>query len=84
MGDCDLLFARGLIVEQALAHAPQPWWRAPKQTIVAHCAGTFATTGKTSMPIFMDRHNLKDVNLADVAEAHRKDLAIQDQYGVRS
>jgi class 3 adenylate cyclase len=35
------------------------------------------------MPIFMDRHNLKDVTLADVAEAHQKDLAIQDQYGVR-
>jgi class 3 adenylate cyclase len=31
----------------------------------------------------MDRHNLKDVTLADVAEAHQKDLAIQDQYGVR-
>ena len=35
------------------------------------------------MPIYMDRHNLKDVTLADVAEAHQKDLAIQDQYGVR-
>ena len=35
------------------------------------------------MPIFMDRHNLKDATLADVAEAHQKDLAIQDQYGVR-
>ena len=35
------------------------------------------------MPIYMDRHNLKDVTLADVAEAHQKDLEIQDQYGVR-
>ena len=35
------------------------------------------------MPIFMDRHNLKDVTAADIAAAHLKDLAIQDQYGVR-
>ncbi|HKP24674.1 MAG TPA: nickel-binding protein [Dongiaceae bacterium] len=35
------------------------------------------------MPIFMDRHNLKDVTLADVAEAHKKDVEIQDHYGVR-
>ena len=35
------------------------------------------------MPIFMDRHDLKDVTLADVAEAHKKDVEIQDQYGVR-
>jgi class 3 adenylate cyclase len=35
------------------------------------------------MPIFMDRHDLKGVTAAEVAEAHKKDLAIQDQYGVR-
>jgi class 3 adenylate cyclase len=35
------------------------------------------------MPIFMDRHDLKGVTLADVAEAHKKDVEIQDQYGVR-
>ena len=35
------------------------------------------------MPIFMDRHDLKGVTAADVAAAHLKDLAIQDQYGVR-
>jgi class 3 adenylate cyclase len=35
------------------------------------------------MPIFMDRHDLKDVTAADIAAAHQKDLEIQDQYGVR-
>jgi class 3 adenylate cyclase len=35
------------------------------------------------MPIFMDRHDLKGVTAADIAAAHLKDLAIQDQYGVR-
>ena len=35
------------------------------------------------MPIFMDRHDSKDVTAEDIAEAHKKDLAIQDQYGVR-
>ncbi|MDK1388646.1 DUF4242 domain-containing protein [Sinorhizobium sp. 8-89] len=35
------------------------------------------------MAIFMDRHDLKGYSAADVAEAHRKDLEIQDQYGVK-
>ncbi len=35
------------------------------------------------MPIFMDRHDLKGATAADVADAHRKDLELQDQYGVR-
>ena len=35
------------------------------------------------MPIFMDRHDMKGATAASVAEAHRKDLAIQDKYGVR-
>jgi class 3 adenylate cyclase len=35
------------------------------------------------MPIFMDRHDAKGVTAADLAEAHRKDVAIQDQYGVK-
>lgn len=35
------------------------------------------------MAIFMDRHNLKGYTAADVAAAHKKDLEIQDQYGVK-
>ena len=35
------------------------------------------------MAIFMDRHDLAGTTAADVAEAHRKDLDIQDQYGVK-
>ncbi|MBA3447141.1 MAG: DUF4242 domain-containing protein [Pseudaminobacter sp.] len=35
------------------------------------------------MAIFMDRHDLKGVTAAQIAEAHRKDLEIQDQYGVK-
>lgn len=35
------------------------------------------------MAIFMDRHDLRGYTAADVAEAHRKDLEIQDQFGVR-
>lgn len=35
------------------------------------------------MPIFLDRHDLTGLTAADVAEAHRKDLEIQKQYGVR-
>jgi hypothetical protein len=35
------------------------------------------------MPIFMDRHEMRGLRAEDVAEAHRKDLEIQDQYGVK-
>lgn len=35
------------------------------------------------MPIFMDRHDLKGASATDVADAHRKDLEIQDEYGVK-
>jgi class 3 adenylate cyclase len=35
------------------------------------------------MPIFMDRHCLRDMTPEHVAEAHRKDLGIQDKYGVK-
>jgi class 3 adenylate cyclase len=36
-----------------------------------------------SMAIFMDRHDLKDTTATDIAEAHRKDLEVQERYGVR-
>jgi len=35
------------------------------------------------MAIFLDRHALKGVTAADIAEAHRKDLEVQTRYGVR-
>jgi len=35
------------------------------------------------MPIFLDRHDLKGLTAADVADAHRKDLEVQGHYGVR-
>jgi len=35
------------------------------------------------MPIFLDRHDLSGLTATDIAEAHRKDLEVQDQYGVR-
>jgi class 3 adenylate cyclase len=35
------------------------------------------------MAIFMDRHDLAGTSAAEVAEAHRRDLEIQDDYGVK-
>jgi len=35
------------------------------------------------MPIFMDRHDLRGTTAAEIAEAHRKDLEVQDRYGVK-
>jgi class 3 adenylate cyclase len=34
------------------------------------------------MPIFLDRHDLHGLTASDIAEAHRKDLEVQRQYGV--
>jgi hypothetical protein len=33
------------------------------------------------MPIFMDRHDMAGATAENIAEAHRKDLEIQDKYG---
>ena len=33
------------------------------------------------MPIFLDRHDLKGLTAADIAEAHRQDLETQTRYG---
>ncbi len=35
------------------------------------------------MPIFMDRHDMRGAKAEDVAEAHRRDLEMQDKYGVK-
>jgi class 3 adenylate cyclase len=35
------------------------------------------------MPIFIDRHDMRDMTAESVAAAHRKDLEIQDKYGVK-
>src|SRR5215207_8214317 len=35
------------------------------------------------MPIFLDRHDLTGLTAGDIAEAHRKDLEVQERYGVR-
>ncbi len=35
------------------------------------------------MPIYMDRHDLTGFNPAQVAEAHRMDMEVQHQYGVK-
>jgi len=35
------------------------------------------------MPIFLDRHELKGLTAADIAQAHQQDLQVQGRYGVR-
>lgn len=35
------------------------------------------------MPIFMDRHDMRGTTAEGIAEAHRKDLEIQDRFGVK-
>ena len=36
------------------------------------------------MPIYMDRHDLKRISAKEVADAHQKDLKIQDKYGCKT
>jgi class 3 adenylate cyclase len=35
------------------------------------------------MPIFMDRHDMRGATAETVAEAHRRDLEVQEKYGVK-
>jgi class 3 adenylate cyclase len=35
------------------------------------------------MPIFMDRHDMRGAKAEDVADAHRRDIDIQDRHGVK-
>jgi hypothetical protein len=35
------------------------------------------------VPIFIDRHDLRSLKADDVAEAHRRDVDIQDRHGVK-
>ena len=35
------------------------------------------------VPIYMDRHDLRGAKPEDVAEAHRRDVDIQDRHGVK-
>ncbi len=35
------------------------------------------------MPMFMDVHTVKGATVEAVADAHQKDMAIQNQYGVK-
>jgi hypothetical protein len=35
------------------------------------------------MPIFMDRHDIREATAENVAEAHHRDLGIQTKYGVK-
>jgi Protein of unknown function (DUF4242) len=35
------------------------------------------------MPLFMDKHTVEGATAEAVAEAHQRDLDVQDRYGVR-
>lgn len=35
------------------------------------------------MPIFVDRHDMHGLSPAEIADAHRKDLEVQERYGVK-
>ena len=35
------------------------------------------------MPIFMDRHDMRDMTAEAIAAAHRRDIEVQDKYGVK-
>src|SRR5262249_40162327 len=38
---------------------------------------------RSAMPIFMDRHDMRDMTAEAIAAAHRKDLEVQGKYGVK-
>jgi class 3 adenylate cyclase len=52
-------------------------------TSISSWSGPGYRIRESAMPIFMDRHQLAGATAQQVAEAHLKDLAIQDRYGVK-
>ena len=52
-------------------------------TLTSQCDPTAAATEGDYVPIFMDRHDLRGLKAGDVAEAHRRDVDIQDRHGVK-
>src|ERR1700678_3894431 len=51
---------------------------------VARAAGaSVKARTEGSVPIYMDRHDLRRMKHPDVAEAHRRDVDIQDRHGVK-
>ena len=52
-------------------------------TLASQCDPTAAATEGAYVPIFMDRHDLRGLKADDVAEAHRRDVDIQDRHGVK-
>ena len=52
-------------------------------TLTSQCDSTAAATEGDYVPIFMDRHDLCGLKADDVAEAHRRDVDIQDRHGVK-
>jgi class 3 adenylate cyclase len=51
--------------------------------LTSQCDSTAAATEGDYVPIFMDRHDLRGLKADDVAEAHRRDVDIQDRHGVK-
>ena len=54
-----------------------------KAAIASQWDPTAAATEGDYVPIFMDRHDLRGAKPEDVAEAHRRDVDIQDRHGVK-
>ena len=52
-------------------------------TLTSQWDSTAAATEGDYVPIFMDRHDLRGLKADDVAEAHRRDVDIQDRHGVK-
>src|SRR6202008_367583 len=55
------------------ARGPQRVWRSRDDSLAK----------RPAMPIFMDRHDMRDMTAAAIAAAHRRDLDVQDKYGVK-
>src|ERR1051325_10615458 len=61
---------------------PRVWRRGVVWTPAAPRAVTDNREGP-AMPIFMDRHDMRGATAETVAEAHRRDLEVQEKYGVK-
>src|SRR5262249_7259349 len=59
---------------------PTEWAARTRSNHYSPCTLGLKTT-EGAMPIFMDRHDMRDMTAEAVAAAHSKDLEVPDKYG---
>jgi class 3 adenylate cyclase len=65
-----------LALDDQTAHAADPLHRSER-------SGSLGFRMLSAMPMYMDRHDLPGITPEELADAHNRDMEVQERYGVR-